>query len=897
MSAARRPSLFDRLYGLLLRVYPRKFRAKFEHEMRESVKADEAQAREAGVGATTRFYSRTAAEAVVYGLAERQRPFGAGPKPSPWTVDWRDAFRSLKATPLVTTVAVLSLALGIGANAALFSILNSLSLKLLPVRAPEELVVVADGSWTNPIWEDIRARHVFHEAFAWWTTTMNLSTAGETDNVPGDYASGEMFDVLGVHAILGRTFTPADDSRTGGADGPVVVISEGFWRRRFGGSPSAIGQRLSVNGLMYTVIGVTPKDFFGPDVGRTPEIFAPIGDRALEAGNTGMLDGRSNWWLEIMGRLAPGETIQEATDALRRLQPAIRQATMPTDWPERERTTFIAEPFGLTPAGNGESSLRGTYLQPLQIILAVVAAVLVIACANIANLLLARATSRQHELSLRLALGASRARVARQLLAESLILAGAGAAGGLVVANWCGRLLLHQLSGRGGAAVTLDLTPDWRVLGFTAGVAVVTALIFGLAPAVGVARLNAHEALKYQGRGVVGERRAGVRNILVVAQVALSLALVAGATLFLRTFLSLSTVSLGFNPDPMMAVNVNASKEPAAATPTRFASLVEAVQAVPGVSSAALSEISPASGSGWNTVIEPPPYGDRAVRQRLSWVNAISPNYFRTLGVRLLQGRDFDTHDGPGATPVLIVNETFAKRFLASRAVLGATVHAGLEGPSATAYTVVGLVSDSIYRSARAGFEAQVFCPLGQVRPPKALVLSVRAAGASPDGIASGLSQAIRASLPEASFTMRRVSDQVGATMAQERLLATLAALFGALALILAALGLYGVTAYAVDRRRGEIGIRMALGANRGGVQRLVVGRVIWLVAAGVAIGAGLSVWVSTFVAKLLFHVAPRDPLTLSVAAVVLCAAALAAAWIPARRAASIDPSSVLRES
>jgi predicted permease len=889
------PSFFQRLYGLLLRAYPRRFRARFEGEMRESVKADEAEAREAGLGATTRFYSRTAAEAVVYGLAERQGPFAEGPRPSPWTIDWRDAFRSLKATPLVTAVAVLSLALGIGANAALFSILNSLTLKTLPVRAPEQLVVVDDGSWTNPIWEDIRSRHVLPEAFAWWAASMNLSTAGETDNVQGVYASGEMFDVLGVHAVIGRTFTPADDSRTGGANGPVAVISDGFWQRRFGGSRSAIGQRLTVDGLSYTVIGVLPRGFFGPDVGRTPEIYAPIGDLALTTGGPGRLDGRSNWWLEIMGRLAPGQTIDQATDALRRMEPAIRQATMPEDYPAREKASYLTDPFTLVSAANGLSAVRKTYTTPLQIILAVVGAVLIIACANIANLLLARATARQHELSLRLALGASRARVARQLLTESAMLSAAGAIGGLAFAIWGGALLVHQLSGR--ETVALDLTPDWRVLGFTAGLAILTAVIFGLAPAVGVARLDANEALKHQGRGVVGERRAGLRNLLVVGQVALSLALVVGAALFLRTFVSLTTASLGFDPDPMIALNINATKLPAASTSTRFAALLDTVRGVPGVSNAALSEITPASGSGWNTVVEPPPYGDEAVRRRLSWVNAITPGWFATYGMHLLQGRDLDAHDVAGAVPVAIVNQTFATRFLATGSVIGATVHAGLQGPQTTTYTVVGLVNDSVYKSPRSGFEAQIFVPIAQMAPPKSLVLSVRAARDSPTAVAPAVASAIRQSLPEAGFSVHLLADQVGATTRQERLLAALAGFFGGLALLLAALGLYGVTSYAVNRRQAEIGIRMALGADRAGVLRLVVGRVVWLVAIGVAVGAGLSLWVSKFIATLLFHVTPRDPMTFVAASVVLFAAALVAGWLPARRAASIDPSKVLRES
>jgi len=891
-----RPSLAERLYALLLRVYPKRFRARFEAEMRESVRADHAQARGKGVGARTAFWTRTAAEAVYFGIAERRGgPPDRPGRPSRWVFDWRDAYRSLRATPVVTAVAVLSLALGIGANTALFSILDSLMLKNLPVRAPQELVVVDGGSWTNPIWEQIRDRRVFHQSFAWWAASMNLATVGETDNVQGVYASGGMFEVLGVRAAIGRTFTAADDSRTGGPAGPVAVISDGFWRRRYGGASNVLGQRLSVNGLSYTVIGVTPPGFFGPDVGRNAEIFAPIGDVALERGNTGMLDGRSNWWLEIMARLGPGQTVSQATDALRRAQPAIRLGALPQDWPARELATFFTETLTLVPAANGESAVRTKYTRPLQIMLGVVGTVLIIACANIANLLLARATARRHELSLRLVLGASRARVARLLLAESALLSGAGAVLGLAVAAWGSALLVHQLSGR--EAVVLDLTPDWRMLAFTAGLAVVTALLFGLAPAIGVARLDPNEALKQQGRSVIGDRRIGLRSALVVGQVALSLTLVLGAALFLRTFAALATTPLGFDPAPVMVAAVNASRVPAGNAQTRFASLVEAAESVPGVTVAALSEITPLSGLGWNTIVEPPPFGpEGSTRQRLSWVNAVSPRWFTAYGIRVLAGRDVDAHDVASAPSVAVVNQAFAKKFLAAGPVIGAQVHAGIFGPTVKAYTVVGLVNDAVYRTARAGFEPTVYFPLAQVDFPKSLALAVRSTGGSPAALAPSVARAVRQSLPEAAFSMRLMIDQVGATTQQERLVAMLSGFFGALALLLAALGLYGVTSYSVNRQRSEIGIRMALGADRAGVLRMIIGRVVWLVAVGVVVGGGLSAWASTFIAKLLFNVTPRDPLTFAVATAVLFTAALTAGWLPARRAASIDPARVLRE-
>jgi putative ABC transport system permease protein len=887
-------SVVDRVYGVFLHAYPKPFRVRFEAEMVAAVRSDHAQARKRGLRAVTAFWTRTAAEAVFFGVAERGGPSG-GDRPSRWAIDWRDAWRSLRATPIVTTVAVLSLGLGIGANTALFSILNGLLLKTLPVKAPEQLVVVDGGSWTNPIWEEIRDRQVFHQAFAWAATSFNLAVVGATDSVPGAYASGQMFDVLGVHAAFGRTFTAADDVRTGGPDGPVAVVSDGFWQRRFGRSPAILGQQLNVNGLAYTIIGVTPPGFFGPDVGRSAEIFVPIGDIALERGNTAALDGRSNWWLEIMARRAPGQSVAEATEALRRAQPAIRLAAMPQDFRARDQATFLTETLTVVPASTGESGLRKTYAQPLQIILVVVGAVLVIACANIANLLLARATARQRELSLRLALGASRARVARQLLAESALMAALGAALGLAFAEWGGALLVHQLSGR--EAVVLDLAPDWRVLAFTAGLALATALLFGLAPAIGVARLDGNEALKQQGRGMIGERRVGFRSLLVIGQVALSLALVLGAALFVRTFASLTSASLGFVPDRMLTLGINASRIPPETAPTRFAALVEAVQAVPGVRDGAVSEIEPASGGGWNTIVEPPPYGpDANFKRRLSWVNAVSPTWFTTYGMHLLGGRDFTSHDVTGATPVLIVNQTFAARFLTAGPTVGATVHLQADGPTVQTYTVIGLVNDAIYRSPRAGFEPTAYLAIGQVRLSKSLTLAVRAAGGSASALAASVGQAVRQSMPEAAYSAHLVTDQLGNTVQRERLLAMLAGFFGALALLLAALGLYGVTSYSVSRQRAEIGIRMALGADRAAIVGRVVGRFVWLVAVGVVLGGGLSLWASQFVGTLLFGVTAHDPVMFVAAAGVLFAAALVAGWMPARRAASIDPARVLRE-
>ena len=479
--------------------------------------------------------------------------------------DLRDAFRALKATPVVTLVAILSLALGIGANTAIFSILDSLMLRTLPVKEPQRLVLLGEGdaartSWTNPIWEQVRERQrLFDGAFVWWSTRFNLAQGGPTELVDGLWASGGLFDVLGVPAILGRTFTEADDRRGGGPDGPVAVISYNFWQRRFGGAADAIGRSLTVERVPFTIVGVAPPDFFGVDVGRTFDVAIPIGTEPLIRGKESSLDGRSYWWLNVMIRLKAGQSLEAANSAIRGVQPQIREATMPQDWRPQDKDGYLKEGFSLIPAATGGSGLRQRYRLPLTTIMVVVGLVLLIACANIANLLLARATARRHELSVRVALGASRMRIARQLLSESLLLSGMGAAIGLLFAQWGSRLLVRQLS-TSTNTVFLDLSLDWRVLGFTAGVAIATAVLFGMAPALRGTRVQPNDALKSQGRGVVGDGRLGLGNVLVVLQVALSLVLIVAAGLFVRTFSSLASLNPGFDRRPILVASLNAQR-------------------------------------------------------------------------------------------------------------------------------------------------------------------------------------------------------------------------------------------------------------------------------------------------------------------------------------------------
>ncbi|MCA1651821.1 MAG: ABC transporter permease [Acidobacteria bacterium] len=697
----------------------------------------------------------------------------------------------------------------------------------------------------------------------------------------------------------GRTFTEADDRRGGGPDGPVAVISYGFWQRRFGGAADVIGRSLTVERVPFTIVGVTPPEFFGVDVGRTFDVAIPLGTEPLIRGKESSLDRRSNWWLNVMVRLKQDQSLTAAETTLRGVQPQIREATIPPDYRPQDKEQYLKEALSLVPAANGGSGLRQRYRMPLTTIMVVVSLVLLIACANIANLLLARATARRHELSVRVALGASRLRIARQLLAESLLLAGAGAAVGLVFALWGSRLLVRQLSTTTNN-VFLDLSLDWRVLAFTAAVAITTAVLFGVAPALRGTRVQPNDALKAQGRGVVGDGRLGLGNMLVVLQVALSLILLVAAGLFMRTFSSLANLDLGFESHPVLVASINAQRaqlEPAQ-RPELFRRVLEAASAVRGVSSAALSAVTPVSGSTWNNRIELPDGPELPERERITFINLLSSRWFATYGTPLIAGRDFAETDTAAAPPVAIVNETFAKKFANGRSPLGMRVRQPGFGPRPTIdRQVVGYVKDAVYRSLREPVPPTMYLPYAQQPdPPSFMSVSVRAAGGSPALLTRSLASSISGVNRDIAITFRPLADQVAASLTQERTVAILSLFFGGLALLLAALGLYGVTSYAVSRRRTEIGIRMALGAAPAGVIRMVLTRVAILVGIGVIIGSGISLWAARFVSTLLYGLEPNDPLTIAAASAVLGTIGALAGWLPARRAARIDPARVLRE-
>ena len=790
----------------------------------------------------------------------------------------RTAVRSLRATPLVTGVAVLSLALGIGANTAIFSIVDALILKALPVRHAERLTVLRTGesrsSWTNPIWEQVRERqHLWDGAFAAGSARFDAAQGGETDPVDGAFVSGGYFEVLGVQPRLGRFFSPDDDRRGGGADGPVAVISHRLWQQRFGGAPDVVGRTITLSRVSYTVIGVAPASFLGHDVGRSVDAYVPLGTEPLVRGPDSALDERSHWWMAIFVRLRPDQTAEGATAILQGVQPQIREATLPLDWRPEMLARYLAEPFDLQRASAGVSSLRSRYQRPLLALAAVVGLTLLIACGNIANLMLARASARRHEFAVRTALG-------------------------LLLALWASRLIVAQIATTA-SQVTLDIGIDARMLAFTGGVAILTTLLFGVGPSVLAARTPPMDALKDQGRGTTSGTQRAVANSLVLAQVALSLLLVVGAGLFVRTFVALADVDLGFVPERAIVADLGARRT--GVQPEGRGQLYEnvrqAVLAVPGVTNAALSVITPVSGSTWNGDMIFPRQPDLTEEERIVDFNYVTPGWFATYGTRILRGRDFSATDRPGTPRVALVNEAFVRKYFEGIDPIGEVVRTvSYPEEPGVSIEIIGVVADAVYRNPREPFGPTMYRALEQdATVGTSISMTLRTTSDQPAALQRALTTAIASVHPDLSVSYRPLEDFVDAALAQERLIAMLSGFFGALALLLAAIGLYGITAYSVVRRRGEIGIRLALGATPGGVVRGVLSQTGMLVLAGIVLGGLASWWASRFVSSLLFGLAPTDPVTIAGAMLVLAAVSAIAGWIPARRAATIEPAEALR--
>jgi len=820
--------------------------------------------------------------------------------------DVRFGLRMLMKNPGFTAVAVLSLALGIGANTAIFQLVNAVRLKTLPVRNAEQLVNVRltdmeaargskpspYGGVTNPIWEQIRDRQEgFSGILAWSRNDLNLAQGGEVRWAKGLWVSGDFFNVLGVQPELGRVLTTTDDQR--GCSAPGAVISHPFWQREYGGDPNVLGRKVTLNDKSFDIIGVTPASFFGMEVGRTFDVALPICADAIVSGKNNRLDSGFNWWLMVTGRLKPGWTMEQATAQLQSISPALFQQTLPPNYPPVSVNQYLESQLEVVEGRAGYSMLRQNYERPLWLLLAIAGLVLLIACANLANLLLARASTREREFAVRQAVGASRARVVRQLLMETLLLTVMGTVLAALLAQGLSSFLV-SLIGAGINSVFLDLTPDWRVLCFTAGVASLTCLLFGLTPALRATRVELSAVMKATSRGLAGNRGLTLRRALVVVQVALSLTLVASALLFTRSLNKLLTVDAGFNQEDLLVARVSFRRlniEPERRIEFK-AQLLERVKAVPGVQAVAESDTLPLTGGGRGNVVwvEGKPEDKIDVS-----FNRVGIDYFKTLQLPLRNGREFNSHDTLNAPKVAIVNETFARKLREANPLGRRVVVEITPNEPETTYEIVGIAGDAKFEELKEDLIPVMYLPSLQDPLPTAGRQFLIRSNLPQAEITASVNRALNEVSPALDTSYEWFRAMVQGSMLRERLMATLSGFFGVLALVLAAIGLYGILSYAVASRTNEIGIRMALGANTRRVVMLILREALVLVVIGILAGIPAVLVLARFAETLLFDLSPTDPVSLVLAGVVMLAVAIIAAYLPARRATRIDPLVALR--
>jgi putative ABC transport system permease protein len=827
--------------------------------------------------------------------------------------DLRFGLRMLGRSPGFTLVALLSLALGIGANSAIFQLLDAVRLRNLPVKDPQELVAVQVDThdtgrtgefmsrypqMTNPLWEQIREHQKsFSPVFAWGDTMFDMSTGGEAHDVQGLWVSGEYFRGLGVAPVIGRVFTAEDDRR--GCASPGAVISYGFWQRQFGGSAAVVGSILRLNGREFEVLGVTPRRFFGMDVGHTFDVALPICAEPLLAGKASVLDSRWSWFLSVIGRLKPGVSMAQASAQLNAEAPAIFEATVAPELPAPAAKNYQKFGFQLDTASTGLSDLRKTYETPLWLLIGIAGVVLLIACANLANLLLARAMARQREMAVRLAMGASRGRLVRQLLVESLLLAAGGAGLGIVLAGSLSRALISFLTTTQDT-VFVDLHLDWRLLAFASLLGMLTSVLFGLAPALRGTRVAPAAAMKAGGRGAMPEREGyRLQRALVAGQVALSLVLLFAALLFVRTFRNLVDEDPGFRDAGVLEADLDLRRAafPAARLESLRQELLERLKTAPGVDTAAEAEEFPMSGNWSNNVVRT----DAGATDEKAWKTSnfcrVSSGYFRTLGVPIVAGRDFSSSDGAGSPKVAIVTEAFARRFFPGAQAIGKTFRVqGAPNRPEPEYEIVGVAGNVKYESMREEFKPLVFLAVWQTPAEfDSLTFVVRSRGPAAD-LTAAVERAIGETNPGISIRLSRLQTKIAESLVPERLMATLSGFFGALAMLLAIIGLYGVISYTTARRRNEIGIRMALGAERGDVVGMILRQAGMLVGIGLVAGSILALMAARAAKALLYGLQPGDPGTLLMSLGLLAAVGLAAGFVPARRASRVDPMVALRD-
>ncbi|HWY48346.1 MAG TPA: ABC transporter permease [Bryobacteraceae bacterium] len=828
--------------------------------------------------------------------------------------DLRYAIRTFRKSPVFVVVAVLSLAFGIGANTAIFTLVDQVLLRLLPVKDPRQLVLLwgrgphygsNNGRYklSYPMYEDFRDHNqVFSGMFCRWETSMSVSSDGRTERVAGELVSGTYFPVLGVGPALGRLFTAEDDKTPGGA--PYAVLSYRYWLSRYAGNPGVIGKKLIVNGHPLTIIGVSQAGFDGTDAGKSPQVRVPVMMKAemdtLGSSFDYNFKSRRGRWVNVFGRMKPGVTEQQAKAALQpffhqMLELEVREKDFAQTAPET-RQRFLTMWIDLLPAAKGDSELRRQFSSALLVLTAIVGLVLLIACANVANLLIARATARQKEIAVRLALGASRSRIISQLLIESLLLAIIGGIAGLALAVWMDRALLAFLP-TGNTPLTISSTPDWRIMSFNLAISLLTGIIFGLVPALQSTRPQLAGTLKDQVGSIAGGTSVGLRKALVAAQVTLSLLLLIGAGLFIRSLKNLKDLDPGFRTNNLVEFSIDPTRN--GYKPERsldfYRQLRENLDAIPGVEASGFAVIPVLSGDEWDNSIAIEGFSHSPTDTPDPHMQFISPDYFRTMNIPILTGRDFRMSDGRDAPKVCIVNEKFAKRYFKDGNALGR--HIGMGGNPGTklAIEIIGVVRDTKYESMRDEIPVEVYQPYHQVNFVLGMMAYVRTARL-PEQAFLSIRQVVNgldSNLPVSD--MKTLEMQQAESLITERLVATLSTGFGILATLLATIGLYGVMAYMVAQRTREIGIRMALGAASFNVLWLVMKEVLQLVAIGVAIGLPAAWALTRFAKSQLYGIQPNDALTIALATAAIALVAIFSGYIPARRATLVDPMRALR--
>jgi predicted permease len=812
--------------------------------------------------------------------------------------DLRYGLRMLRKSPVFTAAAVLSIALGIGANSAIFSLMDVLMFKMLPVREPQQLVELLTDRGGRPFnafsFQALEYLQKHNRVFTGlvagtYQRFYMMAEEGVPERVAGQYVTGNFFSVLGVGAVLGRAIAPEDD-RFGDAH-PVAVLSYRFWQRRFAGDSTVVGKSVIIEDLPFTIVGITPPEFLGVQVGRPVELWIPLSMEPRIRRPRSFTSSAGYKWLQLMGRLKPGVSIQQSRPELdilfKRSVIDEELALKDSDAHRGARNWKLV----LEPGGSGLSQFRQQFSMPLQILLAVTVVVLLISCVNVANLLLARATWRQREIAVRLSMGAGRFRLIRQLCTESLLLAGLGGTLGIVLALWGSDYLLVFIA-TGRSSIQLEVGPDRRLLLFTTVVTVATGLLFGLLPALRAARTDLSSALK-AASGAVQSQPAQrlLGKTLVVVQVALSIVLLVGAGLFLRTLHNLRSIDIGFDSEGVLLVSLDPARS--RYTPEQkhslFHGLIERFEGIPGVRAASICWITPITGGGTMRTVSIGGVAPAPVQAKSTYLNWIGPKYFATLGTPLLRGRDFGPQDTTNSPRVAIINQAMVRRYFDTMEPIGKTI--SMDGVSRE---IVGVVGDAKYLELKEATPPTCYLNTFQKESPDSELL-VRTAG-DPMRIAGSIRQEV-ATVAKGVLVSRvtTLERHVDASIVQERLLATLSGFFGALAALLAALGLYGVMAYSVARRTSEMGVRMALGAGRRDILWLVFRETLTLVLIGIALGLPAALAATRLISTQLFGVQPADPLALLAACALMLAVASLAGFLPARKASRVDPMIALR--